>query len=517
MIDIDKYLAGGDFLVKKRLPNPAVLPFPQRGMPEEFTAPVPEDVAKTFMPTQQQDEVTSRDKFAAVLGGIQKMFQNAPPPPPMQMPQMPIIVQAERVPRVLPLPKYGDGGYLPPGRVGIVGDKKQKEVAVALPQGGVQVIPIPDGMSYEDVSRIYPDGGASLRGGQAPLPQPDGGSTGEIPLPQTPIMTEIGQRPMIPTMTAAPPNSPKPDVQAILNQQIPSSVADAFKQNPALSDREQAYADVEKYSKPEKTNPWLNGLFVALQGIEKIFTPNNKPIQSLGEVRQAEKLGRAEARIARVEARRKAQQDYEYNKARTATIPIDDENKRLEIESRQTVAAQRAKDVALGQLNRLKHYDPNNVAHKRLAERAGIDPEELTGWDDRNPYTKTVAGITYVYDRTDQTFKPSNIPADESATLTDYKVKMPNGEFQTFKVAQKDAARFATQMQVLGAQIEAAERRQANQQEHDLRKQRIAFELNKALKDHDAAIKAGQAAEAEESKKRVLKYQQELQGFIDPE
>lgn len=441
MRDIEAYI--GLEHPKKRFP---ILPVPQDGrltppqgrgeMPPIFTEPAPK------LPDQGDQNAPTGDKnapFIAALQGIQKLAQ-APAPPPMQLQWMP---PQNSVPRFQPIGRYERGGYIPPGGIGIVGDnkygqRKKEEIAVALPDGGVEIVP---------VDALHPGQTAGQKYG--PLPQ-----VTAAPLPQPIIDAPAGG---MPQPTGGRPLGGMP---RILTQELPKDVTDTFNR-PVLSDVDQVYADRDSVlNNKEKTNPWLNGLFVALQGIEKMFKPNERPIQSLGEVRQAEKLGKAEARIARVEARRKAQQDYEYNKARTATIPIDDENKRLEIESRQTVADQRAKDVALGQIIRLKHYDPNNVAHKRLAERAGIDPEELTGWDDRNPYTKSVAGITYVYDRTDQTFKPSNIPADESATLTDYKVKMPSGEFQTFKVAQKDAARFATQMQVLGAQIEAAAQRQ---------------------------------------------------------
>jgi len=98
------------------------------------------------------------------------------------------------------------------------------------------------------------------------------------------------------------------------------------------------------------------------------------------------------------------------------------------------------------------------------AQQAGIDPVELEGWDDRNPVEKMVAGQQYRLNRTTGAYEPTNLPKDESATLTDYAVNMPNGEKRTFKVAQKDAARFATQMEVLGAQIEAAASRQESQQ-----------------------------------------------------
>lgn len=150
--------------------------------------------------------------------------------------------------------------------------------------------------------------------------------------------------------------------------------------------------------------------------------------------------------------------NQEMKRAQIGDIPINNELKREEIEERRASRESRLKNQSLNKLNSVKYYDPANPAHRRLAESAGLNPDELKGWDDRNPVTKQVAGVTYQYNRSTGKFEPSDIPTDESKTLTDYKVQMPNGEMRTYKVAQKDAANFATQMYALGARLEQQER-----------------------------------------------------------
>lgn len=124
---------------------------------------------------------------------------------------------------------------------------------------------------------------------------------------------------------------------------------------------------------------------------------------------------------------------------------------KLRIESALQSRSDAEKGKAVLALNKLRWFDPKNPTHAALAKRSGLDPEDLQGWDDRRPYTKNVAGVEYVYK--DGAFTPSNLPVDEAKTLKDYTVEMPNGEKRTYKVSQKDAANFSTQMSALGARL----------------------------------------------------------------
>lgn len=166
-----------------------------------------------------------------------------------------------------------------------------------------------------------------------------------------------------------------------------------------------------------------------------------------------------------LERQAQGEQNAAYRNAQMRNWDVDNQYNQEVLANRKENQDLTRKAGALNKIYSGKFFDPTNKVHAKLAVEAGLDPAELQGWDDRNPVTKMVAGTTYIYDRKDNTFKPSNIPTDESATLTDYAVKMPSGEMRTYKVAQKDAAKFATQMQVLGAQIDAADKRLTKQQE----------------------------------------------------
>lgn len=138
----------------------------------------------------------------------------------------------------------------------------------------------------------------------------------------------------------------------------------------------------------------------------------------------------------------------------------------------------------LNRLTKLRYFDPKNPAHQRLAKQAGLDPSELQGWDDRSPVTKQVAGVTYNLNRQTGQYEPTNLPKDETKAVTDYVVTMPNGEKRSYKVSQKEAANFSTQMSTLGAKIQAQKELQSSSQSFELKKQQIAAQLQKELSDH---------------------------------
>ena len=106
--------------------------------------------------------------------------------------------------------------------------------------------------------------------------------------------------------------------------------------------------------------------------------------------------------------------------------------------------------------------------------------------------TKTVAGVTYERNPKTGQYEPSNLPKDESASLIDYQVTMPDGETRSFRVAQKDAARFATQMKVLDAQLKAQAARQEDAQAHtsqeNIRKQQFEAAITAAKMQYGVAM-----------------------------
>jgi hypothetical protein len=136
-----------------------------------------------------------------------------------------------------------------------------------------------------------------------------------------------------------------------------------------------------------------------------------------------------------LERQAQGEQNAAYRNAQMRNWDVDNQYNQEVLANRKENQDLTRKAGALNKIYSGKFFDPTNKVHAKLAVEAGLDPAELQGW------------------------------ADESATLTDYTVKMPSGEMRTFKVAQKDAAKFATQMQVLGAQIDAADKRLTKQQE----------------------------------------------------
>ncbi len=190
----------------------------------------------------------------------------------------------------------------------------------------------------------------------------------------------------------------------------------------------------------------------------------------------------------------------------------DNEINKIRIESAITAKADSEKGKAVVALNKLKWFDPKNATHAALAKRAGLDVTELQGWDDRRPFTKNVAGVEYIYK--DGVFTPSNLPIDEAKTLKDYTVEMPNGEKRTYRVSQKDAANFSTQMSALGAKL--AQQDKQFQQRLVLDKAKFdqakkEFETQTMLRQQ--AFTAMEAARATGDMQKAQQYQLDLDKY----
>lgn len=186
----------------------------------------------------------------------------------------------------------------------------------------------------------------------------------------------------------------------------------------------------------------------------------------------------------------------------------DNEINRLRIETVQQAKKEAEKGKALGALNKLKKFDPTDPTQAALAKAAGLDPTELKGWDDRSPVLKQVGDTWYAMDRETGVFAPTNLPKDEAKSLVDYKVKMPNGEQRTYRVPQKDAAKFATQMEIFGVKMELAEKRlKLDQAKFTEAKQQFATQTmlrSQAMISLEAARASGNAQD-------VARYQLELE------
>jgi len=190
----------------------------------------------------------------------------------------------------------------------------------------------------------------------------------------------------------------------------------------------------------------------------------------------------------------------------------DNEINKIRIESAITAKADSEKGKAVVALNKLKWFDPKNATHAALAKRAGLDVTELQGWDDRRPFTKNVAGVEYIYK--DGVFTPSNLPIDEAKTLKDYTVEMPNGEKRTYRVSQKDAANFSTQMSALGAKLAQQDRQFQQRLVLDKAKfdqAKKEFETQTMLRQQ--AFTAMEAARATGDMQKAQQYQLDLDKY----
>lgn len=157
------------------------------------------------------------------------------------------------------------------------------------------------------------------------------------------------------------------------------------------------------------------------------------------------------------------QSQQESQAAQRENIKADNEYNQAVLQDRSEGRTAKMQQDSLKKLTGLKYYDPNNIAHKKLAEQAGLNTEALQGWDDRKRDRKQVAGQWFI-EKTPNSgiYEQADIPIDESKTMVDYVVEMPpdslgKREKRTYRVAQKDAANFSTQMSALGARLEQAE------------------------------------------------------------
>lgn len=205
-----------------------------------------------------------------------------------------------------------------------------------------------------------------------------------------------------------------------------------------------------------------------------------------------------------------AQQEYDKNKdaraERNTQSIIDDRD--LDRKESERKAKEAVRAGALKAINKLKRFDPKDPTQAALAKDAGLDPAELQGWDDSNPVTKTVAGRTYEYNKATRSFEPSNLPIEDSKTLVDYEVTTPEGEVRTYKVAQVDAARFATQMQALGMNINARKEAQQSSQTFTASQNQIKMDFVKGMKN-DAAIIGTEKAKGKARQAFKLMFQKE--------
>lgn len=284
----------------------------------------------------------------------------------------------------------------------------------------------------------------------------------------------------------------------------------------------------------KKKAAWKDALFKAATIASNMFNPQNQlPVIGLGRAQYNQKAQRAYEKLAPLDALKDKDAARQYKQKQIENIDADNQYQRDRLKSNEQEKSEARRGRALSKVVSLKRFNPNDPTHAAIAKDAGLDPSALQGWDDRNPIEKQVAGVTYRLDRETGAYKPTDLPTDESKTLTDYKIEMPNGEMRTYKVAQKDAANFATQMHALGLRLQQSEsqftRRLALDEKkfsqakseferiHTLRQQADARQDTSAVRQYnEMLLKMWQEIEKDKTEGAVTPDQYEaLMGFVN--
>lgn len=337
------------------------------------------------------------------------------------------------------LPKYAQGGVIRRGQAGVVGD------------GG-------DHPEAKEVVTVLPDGSGAV---------------------VTPMAHQLQQ--------------PQPEAYG-LEQDEPVNVVNINDTNPVLPADEVAanqMRDRVNEAMVVGQNKWKDIGYGALQGVANALAGTNNPIKTYGEVKRDRRVRQLAPQLQVLEDKVKDRRASERATVEAENIRFDNKLAKEKFDALQTAKADAAKGQALNKVVGLKWIDPKNTTHIALLERAGIDPTTVEGYDDRKRDMKQVAGIWY-RDNGKGVFEQTNIPLDESKSLVDYKVAMPTGEIRTFKVANKDAANFATQMHALGLRLEQQQQQFERRQALDEKQFGLAqakFEQTK--KEYDEALARG--------------------------
>lgn len=419
-----------------------------------------------------------------------------------------------------PMRGYRRGGYFS-GEEPIVVGEEGVEVIVPDKQGGGMVIPNDslDPVSLE-IQRIQDDMARKSQGERGGMPLTTPGFNPDASMPFGLGQTEDGTgggswrrridlsgAPVIP-VTQNPQGSPP--TQGLLT-------------DPLTKAREEL-----RQAQEIKPSPWKDLAYAALQGFNNWANDRNDPVMGWNEAKAARKTALAQRKVDMLEKQREADTQDAYRRAQTTTIPIDDENKRLQIEASRQNAADRIQAAALNKLAGLLTVDNKNPALIQLAKTGGLSDEQIAKlgqYDFRNAQTFSINGQKFERNRITGEYELTGMPESEKDKIEKLEIEVPiPGKFNSdgspvtqtrvLNVPQSQAATILGQLQQARIQADFAQRRQANEHEHDLKKQQIAAKLAKALADHKAAIDAKKAKEAEEAAKRVVQFKAELEGLL---
>ncbi len=393
---------------------------------------------------------------------------------------------------------------------------------IAQPPAAQPDVPQPNEADLNQLTAISQAARIGDKYGSPPQPQAVAGLANALPpnptsrLPQDyarPELTGLNQQGTMPvTATTAPTSSgmvmarPPTDLPQAPDLTPPPAPVDPNPLPPgSVVTNDAPYeADPEKYYQqkyldaisPKKRPKLLGALYGALQGMTNEQLGTNNPIKTLDDL-QRDRANRQYGPILQAIGQQKAAVEAKnYRDAQIAHLKAQADSERENADTsrewRQNQHADKVQqqgDIALRTLLKLKHVDPSDTAHAALMVQAGLNPADVKGWDDRKIDTKQINGVTYKLNNDTHEYEQTNLPKDEAKTLVPYEVTMPDGERRTYKVAQKDAAGFSTQVTKLGMSIQATGDRQDKT---------IAFN-----KEKEAALNTYRGALLDISKQRV--------------
>lgn len=215
----------------------------------------------------------------------------------------------------------------------------------------------------------------------------------------------------------------------------------AFYKEKTLSPYEQAQknlADASAAPVDKKQNPWLNGLFVALQAANKFFNPQNQDeIQFLGEAKKAKNIARAQRDLAPLEVLEQNRLKAEKAKAEALKLEMERRKLGLDIEG-------------VGLANQGKAIDNNTNLYKPLRESLEADGQvtpaeaayfkaqtgmDIADYDARKMKEETVGGVMYQRPELgNHEYAPvPNAPIDQPKTFVKQKV----GNFEGVTTSEK--------------------------------------------------------------------------------
>lgn len=365
------------------------------------------------------------------------------------------------------------------------------------------------------------------------------------------------QQPIIAQEAAPPTNQqnslPPTGMQSLVTQGYdPTMLMQSIVNSPTLArikENDEKIARLKETPVQDKDGFWWSFAKAGLSGLAQAFNPAN-PIRNDGDFynrlgyaagsavgggvnRKWNEVQNIQNEISRayqeneiLTERAKQEFDMQQKATQFGFNVNKEQNDRAEFDRRQQLNEdkfiQNKKDSFF---RRYRAFNPLLASESQIRElkEFGETPESVGKYDFTNPKEKTVNGVSYLYNPLTQSYEESGLPNDPSKAIYEYEVEdSVTGVKHKFAVSAENAARFRTSIENARMMVKAANERQQKQQEFQRSQLEIRQDFEreervwrakqdeiKFARDEESKAKARQ--EAEESRKRILKLQHELE------